>query len=293
MNKYIRICLIAVMLLSLSIIFKSLAFSANQQNQPREENYAQQMKQMEQEISNFKSGFYDKTMQNVNLALQGANRATSLVSLFAITFTVLTVVLGFFGIKEISSIRKVRLDTEKNLRLTNHFSLGYTYTQAFLYSEAIKEFLKVVEIDNNNDIAHTQLGYLFLSLPQPDFSKSKLHSKRAVEINQKNYTAYLNLGVAMNGLRDRQEDILTVYLKGEEIAVANLADDMTIGKFKLFAGHCYKNLKDNMLAEKKYDEARPYFKRYEDDKIPQIAQLAKRWLDELEESYKIVTKSKV
>jgi len=288
MNKYIKVFLIAVVLLNCFAVFSSLVFSATRQSQ---ENYVQKIKELNREVVDLRNNFYDRTMQNVNLALQGANRATNLVSLFAITFTALTIVLGFFGFKEFSSLKRVRVASEKALKLSAHFNLAYTYTQAFLYSEAIKEFLKVIEIDNNNDIAHIQLGYLFLSLPQPDYSKSKLHSKQAVKINPENYTAYLNLGVAMNSLGDKQEDVLSIYLRGEEIAVANLADDITTGKFKLFAGHCYKNLNEKMLAKNKYDEARPYFEKYKDDKMPQIVQLAKRWLDELEKSYKIVTKS--
>lgn len=268
-------------------IFSSYASANN--IQPAQNSHLQEIQQLQQNFNNLKNDFYDKTMQNVNLALQGANRATGLVSSFALIFTVLTVALGLFGIKELASIRSVRLDAENTLKLTKHFSLGNTYVQASLFPEAIKEFIKVIEIDKNNDIAHTQLGFLFMSLQQPDIVKSKFHSKRATEINSNNYTAYLNLGVVMDRSGERKEDSLSVYSKGEGIALNEMADDITIGKFKLFAGHCYKDLGKKPEAKIKYDEARPYFMNNLGSQIPQIAILAKRWLDELNGSYMFVS----
>ena len=261
-----------------------------------EQERLKQSQDLQSEMQKFKDNFYDKTMQNVNLALQGANRATGLVSFFAILFTLLTALLAFLGIKEASSFRNIRLDAERNLRLTSqnlelasHFHLAYTYTQAFLYVDAIKEFSKVLEINNNNEVAHTQLGYLYSALLRPEHPKSKFHSKRAIELNPQNYIAYLNLGVAMNSTGEKKEDVLSVYLKGGEIAIANLADDITIGKFKLFAGHCYKDLNKKPEAKIKYDEARPYFLKYKDSPIKELSDTAKRWLSELEDSYKIVS----
>ena len=128
-----------------------------------------------------------------------------------------------------------------------------------------------------------------MSLTPQDYVKSKVYSKRATEINPNNYTAYLNLGVAMNNAGDKKDEVLSLYLKGEKVAIANLADDITIGKFKLFAGHCYKDLKNKSSAKVKYDEARPYFAKYKDSQIKEFAAIAKGWLGELEESYKSVT----
>jgi len=286
---YTNIALIVVIIVGLLVILKSSAFSANQQNQPQRESYVQQAERLEQKISDFKDSFYDKTMQNVNLALQGANRATTLVSVFAITFTVFTIILGFWGIKELGSVRMVRLSAEKNLELTKHLSLGFAYNQASLIPEAIREFFEVVRIDGKNLVAHTQLGYLYMSLSKPELEKSKAHSKIAIEINPKNYIAHLNLGVVMSQKGDKQEDILLVYLNGEKVAIEEGADDITIGKIKLFAGHCYKNLKMKPEAKNKYGEARPYFEKYKDNKIQALAVISKRWLDELEQSYKIVS----
>lgn len=255
----------------------------------QQSDQSQQIQKLQEDFNILRDGMYDKTMQNINLAIQGANRATSLVSTFAMTFTGVTILLGFLGIKEMDSIRKVRVDAENNLKLTKHFSLASAYTQASLYPEAVKEFLKVLEIDKNNELAHAQLGFLFMSIQQPNNAQSKFHSKQAIEINPNNYTAYLNLGVAMNRDGEKQEDILSVYLKGETIASVQMADEITIGKFRLFAGHCYKELGKKPEAKAKYDQARPLFQKYMASPIPQLSELAKRWLPELEQSYAIVS----
>jgi len=253
-------------------------------------NQVQQNQQLQKESFNSVEEFYGKTMQNVNLALQGANRATSLVSLFAIIFTGLTFILGFWGVRELWAIKKLRADAEKNIKLAKHINLAYTYMQINLITQAKDEFLKVVEIDEENEVAHTQLGYIFMSLIRPDTQKSKYHSKRATEINRGNYVAYLNLGVVMNRMKEKQEDILTVYLEGEKVAIDKMADDITLGKLKLFAGHCYKNLGKNEKAKDKYNEAKIYFERQENNEILDISKVAKRWLKEMRESYIIVTK---
>jgi tetratricopeptide (TPR) repeat protein len=248
-----------------------------------------QIQEVQQQLNNLKNNLNNETMQNVNLALQGANRATSLVSAFALIFTSFTVILGFFGFKELASIRKVRLDAENNLKLTMHFSAGTTYVNAGIVVEAIKEFLQVLEIDKNNIAANTQLGWLFASAQPPDQSKSKFYSRRAIELNPNNYIAYLNLGVAMDHSGESKKDVLSTYLKGEEVALREGADDITLGKFILFAGHSYKHLGDKGNAKSKYDQARVLFQKHASNSVPQIADGAKRWLKELEDNYTAVS----
>ena len=76
--------LLTVVLLSYFAVFSSLAFSATRRSQ---ENYVQKIKELNQDIVDLRNDFFDKTMQNVNFVLQGANRVTILVSVFAIMFT--------------------------------------------------------------------------------------------------------------------------------------------------------------------------------------------------------------
>ena len=237
------------------------------------------------EMDSFRNNFYDKTLQNVNLALQGANRATTLVSVFAVTFTLITLILGVLGFREVSHIRKVRVDAEKNLRLTKHLSLAFSYSHANLFSQALSEFLQVLRVDDNNEVAHTQLGFLYMSLLKPDLTNSITHSKKAIKINPNNFTAQLNLGVVVNRAGAPQEEVVSIFLKGEEVAIANGADDITVGKFKLFAGHAYKKMGQKDKAKIKYDEARPYFETQATNSIAQIAELAKSWLEDLKREY--------
>ena len=123
-----------------------------------------QYKQNQKNMYEVYEKYFDKTMENVKLAIQGANRSTTFVSIFAITFTILTILLGLFGFHEITLIKKIRVGGEKALKLTKHLGLGLSYTQAVLFQQAIKEFENVVEIDPDNDLAYSNLGYLYLSV---------------------------------------------------------------------------------------------------------------------------------
>ena len=109
---------------------------------------------------------------------------------------------------------------------------------------------------------------------------------RAIELNPNNFNAYLNLGVAMSQAGDKAEDIISTDSKGETAAINNMADDITIGKLKMFTGHNYLKLDKKNEAKAKYDEAKPYFEKNKTNSIKEVADFANRWLQELEDHYK-------
>ena len=211
--------------------------------------------------------------------MASATFATNMISLASFLFMVVSVILAWFGISEWRGFRQIKEKVKKDSGLFAHIQLAEMYDRNGMTDKAISEYESAKLIQPDNIVAATRLGFLYDGV---SYEKAVDNSKKAVELDARNFAAYLNLGVSLsNAPTDRTKEALDAYLKAEEISKISRVDIISMGKVKLFIGHCYKKLGENANALLKYKEAEGEFNDGKKINVLEVNRQADHWLDEL------------
>jgi tetratricopeptide (TPR) repeat protein len=152
---------------------------------------------------------------------------------------ILTALLIFFSsacsqvkVKEETKMDKVQEYTEK----------AREFRMKGDSQSALKEQLKAVEVNPNDDDSLMLLGGIYIELKQYDKAVEVL--QKSVKINSKNAWAFHSLSIALGEL-DKDKEALEASKKAVEIESANI-------EFLTFLGANYEEVKDSKLAKETY-----------------------------------------
>ncbi|MEW6456014.1 MAG: tetratricopeptide repeat protein [Acidobacteriota bacterium] len=148
-----------------------------------------------------------------------------------------------------------------------HFKMAEDYYNRGEYSNAIKEYKIVEQIDPNFPNIHMALGSSYIQIAWYERAEEELLKQKA--LTPQNINVYLNLGVAYKNLK-KYEDSLNMYLKVIEINPEYADAYYNMGIL------CLENL--NLLEQAIY-----YFKRFialapHDERAIKL----KKWIEEQE-----------
>lgn len=211
------------------------------------------------------------------LSISGSNVGNTL-GFLSLLVTILVFMLTLLGGAGYLILRQFlnglqRKYEEKFQEKSNEFDLVIQESRAnfFLtkkeFHSAKDVFEKILTIDPEYYSAHEKLGLLYLGdiLGKPE--KAVLHNRKAIEIRPNNLYPYINLQIAVDHAHYPFEENEKAFNKALEMCGILNADEMTIGKVKLFFADKVRTLRPDALerAKKLYQEAIEHLEKVKDE----------------------------
>ncbi len=129
-----------------------------------------------------------------------------------------------------------------------HVFLGGAYDGIEEYEEGRAHYQKAVEIDADNLLAITSLGFSYMFFEPIDFKEAEKYMAKAVELTPNSSRAHINLGDAYRA-QNNLEGALKSYTKAAEL---DPEDEVAFSK----AGHANSFLGNYEAARKNYQDSR-------------------------------------
>lgn len=210
------------------------------------------------------------------LSISSSNVGNTL-GFLSLLVAIITIILALLGGAGYFILRQVfnglqRKYEDKFREKSNEFELVIEESRANLYlsmrqnGSAKDVFEKILTIDPEYYSAHEKLGFLYLGdiLGKPD--KAVIHNRKAIEIRPNNLLPYINMQIAVDHAHYPFEENEKAFNNALEMCGILNADEMTIGKVKLFFADKVRALRpdDSERARELYQEAIQHLEKVQD-----------------------------